>query len=83
MKDWWKPVGAVMAILTFVGIFVIVPMHSKIDTLKDEKADSVELEKKVDQDVFDLTVTNIEKDIEELKKGQEKILDAINAIPRR
>lgn len=83
MKEWWKPVGAIMAILTFIGIFVILPMSSSIDSLKETKADSADLEKKADQDVFDLTVKTIERDIEELKEGQAKILEAINAIPRR
>lgn len=84
MKEWWRPLSAIVGALTFLGIFFIVPMSTKIDSLEGEKADTLEmkecLDKKADQDVFDLTVTNIQNDVEELKEGQKVILREIRKI---
>lgn len=80
MKEWWRPLSAIIGVLTFVGVFIILPMSTNIDSLKEIKADSTELDKKADKDVFELTVKNIEEDIDELKEGQKLILQEIRKL---
>jgi len=80
MKDWWRPLSAIVGALTFFGVFFVAPMQ---DTL-GEKADTTYVKEclveKADKAIFDLTIKNIEEDVDEIKKSQETILKELRKL---
>jgi hypothetical protein len=72
--------GVGVAMLSLFWTVFINPIHTDIDSLKNYKADRVEVEKKLAKDVFNVVVTNINDDIIEIKADQKEIKGDVKKI---
>jgi len=82
MKDWWRPIGAIVGALGLFFTVIILPIQTKIDSLEDTKIDTVQHEQSIEhvkEKVSDLKEDNKE-DHTEMKADIKEILRELRKL---
>lgn len=80
LNGWFRPISVGVAVIGLMFTTILFPIQDAIDTLRDKKADAIEVKKKVDKEYFDYAIKDVKEEIQDVKEMQKEILRELRNI---